>query len=79
MSDALLVLNAGSSSLKFSVFVNEDARRPLVRGQIEGSGQPRFVARNDSAVISQKEWSPETQLGHSGAIEFLFTWVAKSK
>jgi acetate kinase len=67
MFDALLVLNAGSSSLKFSVFLNEDAPRLLVRGQIEGlSDQLRFVARNDSAVISQKEWSLETQLGHSG-------------
>ena len=75
MSDALLVLNAGSSSLKFSVFLNEDLPQPVVRGQIEGlTGQPRFIARNDSAVISQKEWPPETQLGHSGAIEFLFTW-----
>jgi len=26
MSDALLVLNAGSSSLKFSVFLDEEAR-----------------------------------------------------
>ena len=75
MSDALLVLNAGSSSLKFSVFLNQDLSQPVVRGQIEGlTGQPRFVARNDSAVISQKEWPPETQLGHSGAIEFLFAW-----
>jgi acetate kinase len=75
MSDALLVLNAGSSSLKFSVFLNQDPPQPVVRGQIEGlTAQPRFVARNDSAVISQKEWPPETQLGHSGAIEFLFTW-----
>lgn len=75
MSDALLVLNAGSSSLKFSVFLNQDLPQPVVRGQIEGlTAQPRFVARNDSAVISQKEWPPETQLGHSGAIEFLFAW-----
>jgi len=75
MSDALLVLNAGSSSLKFSVFLNQDLPQPVVRGQIEGlTAQPRFVAHNDSAVISQKEWPPETQLGHSGAIEFLFAW-----
>jgi acetate kinase len=49
MSDALLVLNAGSSSLKFSVFLDQDLSQPVVRGQIEGlTGQPRFVARNDS-------------------------------
>ena len=54
MSDALLVLNAGSSSLKFSVFLNQDLPQPVVRGQIEGlTGQPRFVARDDSLCISQ--------------------------
>jgi acetate kinase len=33
MSDAILVLNAGSSSLKFAVFL--DPPVPLVRGQVE--------------------------------------------
>ena len=75
MSDALLVLNAGSSSLKFSVFLNEDPPRPLLRGQLEGLlTQPRFVARNGTAVVSEKEWASGTKLGHQGAIEFLFTW-----
>ena len=47
MSDALLVLNAGSSSLKFSVFLDEDPPRPLLRGQIEGlMTSPRFAARD---------------------------------
>ena len=47
MSDALLVLNAGSSSLKFSVFLDEDPPRPLLRGQIEGLlTSPRFAARD---------------------------------
>ena len=33
MSDALLVLNAGSSSLKFYVLPDEEAPQPLLRGQ----------------------------------------------
>jgi acetate kinase len=75
MSDALLVLNAGSSSLKFSVFLNEEPPRPLLRGQLEGLlAQPRFVARNATSVIGEKEWPSGTKLGHQGAIEFLFTW-----
>ena len=49
MADVILVLNAGSSSLKFSVF-DADQRRslPLVlRGQIEGLyTAPRFVAED---------------------------------
>jgi acetate kinase len=47
MSDAIVVLNAGSSSLKFSVY-GPGARRPLTlhaHGQIEGLGTaPRFKA-----------------------------------
>ena len=75
MSDALLVLNAGSSSLKFSVFLNEDPPQPLLHGQLEGLlTQPRFVARNATAVVGEKEWGAGTQLDHQGAIEFLFTW-----
>jgi len=75
MSDALLVLNAGSSSLKFSVFLNEDPPRPLLRGQIEGlPTHPRFVARDATAIVGEKEWEAGARLDHRGAIEFLFTW-----
>jgi acetate kinase len=75
MSDALLVLNAGSSSLKFSVFLNEEPPQPLLRGQLEGLlTQPSFVARNATTVVGEKEWQAGTCLGHQGAIEFLFTW-----
>jgi len=75
MSDALLVLNAGSSSLKFSVFLNEDPPRPLLRGQIEGlPTHPRFVARNATAVVGEKEWAAGTRLDHRGAIEYLLSW-----
>ncbi|HEY7554814.1 MAG TPA: acetate/propionate family kinase [Candidatus Binatia bacterium] len=75
MSDALLVLDAGSSSLKFSVFLDEEAPQPLLRGQLEGLlTQPRFVARNDTAVVGEKEWPSGTKLGQEDAIDFLFTW-----
>jgi acetate kinase len=79
MSDALLVLNAGSSSLKFSVFVLDHRPRVLLHGQLEGLlTQPRFIARNDTAVVGQKEWPSGTQLGHHGAIEFLLNWGRES-
>jgi acetate kinase len=76
MADAILVLNAGSSSLKFSVFLDGEPPKPLLRGQLEGLfTQPRFVARDQTgAVIGEKQWEAGTQLGHEGAIEFLFTW-----
>jgi acetate kinase len=75
MPDALLVLNAGSSSLKFSVFLAGDPPQPVLRGQLEGLlTQPRFRARDATAVVGEKEWPAGTRLGHQGAIEFLFAW-----
>jgi acetate kinase len=76
MGDALVVLNAGSSSLKFSVFLDGAPPRPLFRGQLEGLlTRPHFLARDASGgVLGEREWAVGTNLGHQGAIEFLFTW-----
>ena len=73
MADAILVLNAGSSSLKFSVFLDEEQPQPLLSGQIEElSTHPRFEVRNASGnVVDAREWEAGTNLGHHGAIEFL--------
>src|ERR1051326_1266813 len=76
MAETILVLNAGSSSLKFSVFAGHRSAVPLLRGQLEGLlTEPRFQARNGAGeVVGQKAWAPGTTLGHEGAIEFLFDW-----
>jgi acetate kinase len=75
MANALLVLNAGSSSLKFSVFPDQEELEPLLRGAIDGlSTQPRFVARDARSTVAQKEWPAGTRLSHQRAIEFLFSW-----
>jgi acetate kinase len=76
MADALLILNAGSSSLKFSVFHEGDPPGPLLRGNLEGIlTRPRFVARDAAGeVLREHEWPGGTELGHQGAIEFLFGW-----
>ncbi len=48
MADAIVVINAGSSSLKFSLFVVRAGDLALdVRGQIEGlHTAPKFVAKD---------------------------------
>src|SRR5690348_10428913 len=75
MPDALLVLNAGSSSLKFSVFLDADPPQELLRGEIDGlSTRPRFEARAGERVVGEKSWPAGTRLGHEGAIEHLFGW-----
>jgi acetate kinase len=78
MADAIAVLNAGSSSVKFSVFVDAGATLELqVRGQIEGLfTAPRFVAKGaDGAVVGEQRWAEGTQLGHGGALDHLIGFV----
>ncbi|MDZ7621144.1 MAG: hypothetical protein U5O69_01405 [Candidatus Competibacteraceae bacterium] len=57
MSDAILVVNAGSSSIKFSVFLEQgDALDLLLGGQIEGIYTvPRFKTRVPVWVIPTNE------------------------
>ena len=55
MPDAIAVLNAGSSSLKFSVFAERgDELELIVRGQAEGLyTAPRFVAKDAAGNVAR--------------------------
>ena len=78
MADAIAVLNAGSSSIKFSLFViRDDHAEVLVRGQIEGIyTNPRFIAKDGKdTVVAEKSWHEGTKLGHDGALDHLFAYV----
>jgi acetate kinase len=72
-NDAILVLNAGSSSIKLSVFAQRAGELALeIRGEIEGLyTAPRFMAQDPSGrVVAEKSWRDST-LGHDGAIQYL--------
>jgi acetate kinase len=61
MADAILTLNAGSSSLKFALFETDGAGGValILRGEIEGiATQPHFTARGgaDGAVLADTRW-----------------------
>jgi acetate kinase len=74
MSNAILVLNAGSSSIKFSVFLERgDALDLFLGGQLEGLyTAPRFKARDAAGtIISEKTWPKGEPLGHDGGIVHL--------
>ncbi|KAB2921821.1 MAG: acetate/propionate family kinase [Candidatus Contendobacter sp.] len=74
MSDAILVVNAGSSSIKFSVFLEQgEALNLLLGGQIEGLyTTPRFKARDAAGVVVvERQWAQGEALGHDGAITYL--------
>ena len=54
MSDAIIVVNAGSSSLKFSAYAVAESELNLeARGQIEGLGtSPRFRAKDGDGKLA---------------------------
>lgn len=71
MADLILVLNAGSSSLKFRGFdAGGAAPRLLLRGQVEGLGaEPHFTVSDATGERREEHrWPPGTRLGHDGAI-----------
>ena len=77
-ADAIAVLNAGSSSIKFSLFTLDGAELALaVGGQVERiHTHPRFVARNARGdVVGSKTWDEGSAIGHEGALEHIVAFV----
>jgi acetate kinase len=82
MERAIAVLNAGSSSLKFSIFFDRDGQLHLLfRGQLDGLfTTPRFLVRDQAGeTAGERSWPEGTRLGHEGAIEHLFQWAEEQK
>ena len=72
MSDAILVINAGSSSIKFSLFlVHGESLDLFIGGQLEGLyTTPKFKAKDAAgAIVGEKQWGQA--LGHDGGIAYL--------
>jgi acetate kinase len=65
VADAVLALNSGSSSIKFSLFEVNDLNRLTLsaKGQIEGiSSAPHFLARSaEGAVLAERRWPNANQ------------------
>ena len=77
MADLIVVLNAGSSSLKFTIYANQDKKpEPLYDGQVEGLfTESRFKAKDGAGkVVAEQSWPKGSALDHEGAIEALFAW-----
>jgi acetate kinase len=76
---SILVLNAGSSSLKFALFPLEPAlvEHPAVSGQIEGIGAtPKLSAKVDGARYQEDVdvFGDQTEQ-HRASLAYLFRWL----
>lgn len=76
----LLVLNAGSSSIKFSVFEVEPGVSPQERfgGQVEGiGGAARFVVKSsDGESVGEHAWPEGATVDHDQALHRIDDWLS---
>jgi acetate kinase len=82
MADVILVLNAGSSSIKFRAFhMSGDVPALVFRGQIESIyTSPSFVALDPQGVrIGEKTWGQGNELGHQGALEYISEFLLSQR
>ena len=82
MNDAILVINAGSSSLKFAGYVDTGAVEPeiLGKGQIEGIGTaPYFTVKDEGGTrIGEYRWPEDASVTHADALEYLINWIEEN-
>ena len=79
MSKAIAVFNAGSTSLKFGVYVVDEARSlPLLcGGQVDSlPGEPHFIVKDAAGKqLAAHEWGEGHVLDHKAALQFVITWL----
>ena len=79
MSDAIVVFNAGSTSLKFGAYaVDEAGSLPLLcRGRIDSmQGDPHFVVSDAAGKpMAAHEWGEGHTIDHKTALHFVITWL----
>lgn len=79
MKKAIVVFNAGSTSVKFSVYGVEagDSLALLFAGQIDSiGGDPHFLVKNwEGEPLSTHGWAAGHAIDHQAALRFVITWL----
>ncbi len=80
MNNYLLVINAGSSSIKFAIYRKDHSLMQLVAdaaGQIEGIGsKPGFKVKSpEGLVLADRALTSVEATNHTGAITIIRTWL----
>ncbi|MGF9761289.1 acetate/propionate family kinase [Microvirga sp. 0TCS3.31] len=81
MTPVLIVLNAGSSSLKFQVYDAPDGVEPQLvwKGLYEGlGGAARFLVKDTGgSLLDETTWSSGDGFGHEEALVHLVAWLSQ--
>ncbi len=78
MKEGILVVNAGSSSIKFSLYVTDGKSAPVLenKGLVDGIYvAPKFIAKKpDGTVLGKKEWS-DPQTRREDLMGYVLDWM----
>ena len=79
MTEAIIVFNSGSTSLKFGAYaLDANKSLPLLRhGSIDGmQADPHFIA-NDAAgkPLDAHAWGKGAAIDHKAAMQFVIAWL----
>ena len=81
MANAFVVLNTGSTSVKFAAYTGDDADSLdlICRGQLDGIGsQPSFSAKNAKGeIVDTRSWDKDRLLDREGALKFVISWLER--
>jgi len=79
MTNAIIVINSGSTSLKFGTYRTDSGEDPalICRGQIdEMRTAPTFVARDrNDRELDTHAWGEGNTIDHGQALEFVINWL----
>lgn len=78
MKQAILTINAGSSSIKFAVYAvyGELARKPYLSGQIDGIGADAKLIAKDAGGAHISDEALPAGIKHAEALDALLNWLA---
>jgi acetate kinase len=78
MQGLILVVNAGSSSIKFSAYKPVEEQDPalLFKGQVESIGAaPHLIVKDEKGVtIAEKRWPSGAKADHEAVFDLLLNW-----
>ena len=81
MIPVLIIVNAGSSSLKFQVYDMLDGAEPRLvwKGLYEGLGAAAHFVVKDAlgVVLDDRTWGADDQTGHEEALMHLVAWLSQ--
>lgn len=80
MAKGILVINAGSSSIKFAGYRDSGASEPELvgKGQVEGlRTEPRFSCKDAvGSLLDEHRWS--APIDHGGALAYIIRWIEEN-